>query len=112
MIDVSDRLKVADWFIVCTGQNRAHVRALVDELHVRLKAVGQQHRPLQGADLGWWVILDYSDVVIHVQQPDAREYYDIERLYEDCARLDWSAEEPPALPSPHPAGPAEAAADA
>ena len=74
VIDVDERLKVADYFVVCTGLNRAHVRALYNELHVRLKAVGERHRPVQGADLGWWIVLDYSDVVVHVLQPDARAY--------------------------------------
>jgi ribosome-associated protein len=45
--------------------------------------------PVQGADLGWWVVLDFSDVVVHILQPDAREYYDIDRLYDDCPRLEW-----------------------
>ncbi|MEM7309082.1 MAG: ribosome silencing factor [Planctomycetota bacterium] len=97
VIDVGERLKVADYFVVCTGQNRTHVRALYNELHVRLKAAGEQHLPVQGNDLGWWVVVDYTDVVVHILQPDAREFYDIERLYDECDRLDWASLEPPAI---------------
>ncbi len=98
VIDVDERLKVADYFVLCTGQNRAHVRALYNELHVRLKAIGERHMPVQGADLGWWVVLDYTDVVVHILQPEAREFYDLDRLYEGCPRLDWRSIEPPQIP--------------
>lgn len=89
VIQVGERLKVADYFVVASGTSRAHVKALFDELHVRLKAAGIQHRPAEGQELGWWIVLDYGDVVVHLLQPEARSYYDIERLYGDCPRLDW-----------------------
>jgi ribosome-associated protein len=89
VIHVTGQLKVADYFVVATGTSRAHVKALFDELHVRLKAVGHQHRPAEGLELGWWIVLDYGDVVVHLLQPQAREYYDLERLYGECPRLAW-----------------------
>jgi ribosome-associated protein len=89
VIHVTGQLKVADYFVVATGTSRAHVKALFDELHVRLKAMGHQHKPAEGLDLGWWIVLDYGDVVVHLLQPQAREYYDLERLYGECPRLAW-----------------------
>lgn len=89
VIAVGDRLKVADYFVLATGRNRHHVRAIYDELHVRLKALGERHRPVEGAELGWWIVMDYGDVVVHVLQPEAREFYELERLYSDAERLDW-----------------------
>jgi ribosome-associated protein len=97
VFDVAERLRVADYFVVCTGQSRAHVRGIYEELHVRLKAHGERHLPVQGADLGWWVVVDFSDVVVHILQPDARSFYDLDRLYDECPRVDWSAARP-ALP--------------
>ena len=94
MVDVSERQKVADYFVLVTGQNRTHVRSLTNELHVRLKAMGEKHRPTEGSDLGWWVVLDYGDVVVHLLQQEAREYYDLDHFYGDCPRLDWSTVEP------------------
>jgi len=88
---------VADYFVLVTGQNRNHVRAIYNELHVRLKALGEQHRPVEGSELGWWVVMDYGDVVVHVFQSEAREYYDLERLYSECGRLDWPSVSLPAL---------------
>ncbi len=91
VIAVDEQLKVADYFVVVTGQNRNHVRAIFNELHVRLKSMGEQHRPVEGADLGWWIVLDYGDVVVHVFQEEAREFYALESLYNECERVDWQA---------------------
>jgi len=104
VIAVGEQLRVADYFVLATGANRNHVRAIVEEIHVRLKAAGETHRPVEGADLGWWVVLDYGDVVVHVFQPEAREFYDIDRLYGECPRVDWqsAAPAPAAGPSPEP----------
>jgi ribosome-associated protein len=88
---VAERLGVADYFLLVTGLNRNHVRALENELHVRSKEIGQRHQPIEGKELHWWVVLDFSDVVVHLLQPEARAYYDLDRLYHDCPRLDWEA---------------------
>lgn len=88
---VSERLGLADYFVLATGLNRNHVRALENELHVRGKAIGQRHHPVEGHELHWWVVLDFDDVVVHLLQPEARAYYDLDRLYVDCPRLDWEA---------------------
>lgn len=74
-----------------TGLNRNHVRSLANELHVRAKAMGVLHRRLEGEGLYWWVVMDFGDVVVHVLQPEARSYYEIEHLYADCARLKWES---------------------
>ena len=75
--------------MLASGLSRPHVKAIQDEIHVRLKSLGERHARAEGADLGWWVLLDYSDVVVHVLQPEAREYYALEQLYGDCPELDW-----------------------
>lgn len=67
------------------------MRALENELHMRSKAIGQKHQPVEGHELHWWVVLDFSDVVVHVLQSEARAYYDLDRLYHECPRLDWEA---------------------
>lgn len=67
------------------------MRALENELHVRSKAIGQRHHPVEGHDLHWWVVMDFGDVVVHVLQREARSYYDLDRLYGDCPRLEWES---------------------
>lgn len=98
--DVSEHLKVADYFVLVTGLNRPHVKALQQELHVRLKAAGETYAKAEGADVCWWVLLDYVDVVVHVLQPEARAYYGLDRLYQECPELDWRAVSLPELPQP------------
>jgi ribosome-associated protein len=88
--DVGEQIKVADYFVVISGLSRPHVKALYDEIHVRLKALGERHSKAEGADLGWWILLDYVDVVIHILQPEAREYYALDALYGECPELDVS----------------------
>jgi len=98
--DVAEHLRVADYFVVITGISRPHVKALASELHVKLKTAGETHSRTEGGDSRWWVLLDYGDVVVHLMQQDAREFYDIDRLYQECSKLDWkSVELPEALPS-------------
>ncbi|MDP6369343.1 MAG: ribosome silencing factor [Planctomycetota bacterium] len=95
--DVSEHIRVADYFLVITGTSRPHVKALQNELHVRLKALGEQ--PItEGAALGWWILIDFGDVVVHILQEEAREYYDLDHLYGECPQLDWRAIEVGEIP--------------
>ena len=89
--DVAETIKVADYFVVVTGTSRPHVRAMYEDVHHRLKRLGERHSRAEGADLGWWVLVDYSDVVVHIQQDEARDYYGLDNLYGDCPKLDWES---------------------
>jgi ribosome-associated protein len=93
--EVGQYLHVGDYFVVVTGTSRPHVKAIHQELHVVLKQMGELHGKPEGADLGWWVVLDYGTVIVHALQPEAREYYDLDRLYSECPELDWRAVELP-----------------
>lgn len=88
VFDVSEHLKVADYFVLISGLSRPHVKALYDEIHVQLKAQGENHARAEGGDLGWWVLLDYVDVVVHILQPEARQYYELDQLYAECPLVD------------------------
>lgn len=96
--DVSEHIKVADYFVLVSGSSRPQVKAIHDEVHIRLKALGERHSRVEGTDLGWWILLDYADVVVHVLQPEAREYYALDQLYGECPELDWKKIEVPAIP--------------
>ena len=98
--DVDEQLKFADYFVIVTAGSRPQVKAIYNELHVRLKAAGERHAKAEGLELGWWVLLDYVDVVVHVLQPEAREYYGLDTLYSECPQLDWQSVELPELPEP------------
>ncbi|MFT4538150.1 MAG: ribosome-associated protein [Planctomycetota bacterium] len=76
------------------------MKAVYNDLHIRLKAAGEMHARAEGADLGWWVLLDYGDVIVHILQSEARDYYDLDRLYGECDLLEWSSVQLPELPEP------------
>ncbi len=91
VFDVAEQIKVADYVVLVSGLSRPHVKALYDEIHVQLKALGETHPRSEGGDLGWWVLMDYVDVVVHIQQPEAREYYELDQLYAHCPTVDWKS---------------------
>ena len=70
------------------------MRAIFNEIHVRLKTLGETHGRAEGVDLGWWVLMDYGTVVVHILQPEAREYYDLDGLYSAAEEIDWNAVAP------------------
>ena len=93
--DVGDALQVSDYFVVVTGTSRPHVKALYEEIHHRLKNAGEKHARAEGADMGWWVLLDFGPFVVHVFHEDTRAYYDIERLWSDVPKTQYE-DAPPA----------------
>jgi len=87
LIDVSDRLAITDVFVVATGNNERQVEAIVDEVEEKARVAG--HKPIrrEGQRDGRWVLLDYGDVVVHVQHSEERVFYALERLWKDCPFL-------------------------
>lgn len=83
-LDVSEQLAITDAFILCSAPNDRQVKAIVDGIEERLR--DHQARPLrrEGEREGRWVLLDYSDVVVHVQHAEDRQYYSLEKLWKDC----------------------------
>jgi ribosome-associated protein len=98
VLDVREHIKVADYFVIVSGTSRPHIRAIQQEIHVRLKAAGLAHGREEGGELGWWVLMDYGDVIVHVMQPEAREYYDLDGLYSDAGQVPWREHSLPELP--------------
>ena len=87
-IDVSERLALTDVFLILSGDNDRQVRALVDAIAEAMLKAGARRRQCEGLEEASWVLIDYSDIVVHVQQAEAREYYARERLWKDCPRID------------------------
>jgi ribosome-associated protein len=91
LIDVSDRLAITDVFVVATGSNERQVEAIVDAVEEKARLAG--HKPIrrEGQRDGRWVLLDYGDVVVHVQHAEERVFYALERLWKDCPFLPFTA---------------------
>lgn len=87
LLDVSEHLVITDLFLICTAQNERQVGAIVDAIEEVLDAKGIEPIRREGQQQGRWVLLDYFDVVIHVQQAEERSLYDLERLWRDCPHL-------------------------
>ncbi len=82
--DVSEQLVITDAFLLCSATNDRQVRAIVDEIEDRLRKAGSRPARREGEREMRWVLLDYIDVVIHVQHAEERVYYSLERLWKDC----------------------------
>ena len=87
LIDVSDRLAITDVFVIATGSNERQVEAIVDEVEEQLRRVGAKPLRREGRRDGRWVLLDYGDIVVHVQHAEERVYYALERLWKDCPTI-------------------------
>jgi ribosome-associated protein len=83
-IDVSDRLVITDAFVLCSAPNDRQVRAIVDEVELRLRNIGAKPVRREGEREGRWVLLDYVETIVHVQHAEERSFYALERLWKDC----------------------------
>jgi ribosome-associated protein len=108
LIDVSDRLAITDVFVIVTGSNERQVEAIVDEVEDKLRAAG--HKPLrrEGKRDGRWVLLDYAEIVVHVQHAEERVFYSLERLWKDCPLIEFE-DRPGSGPAPVVTPPADEA---
>ena len=87
LLDVSDHLVITDLFLICTAQNERQVGAIVDAVEETLQERGARPIRREGEREGRWVLLDYFDFVVHVQQAEERSIYDLERLWRDCPHI-------------------------
>ena len=88
-IETKELTVMSDYFIIASGTSNTHVRALADEVDDEMKKLGVEVDHIEGRATGW-ILLDYNDVLVHVFQPESRQYYNIERLWNDAARIDLS----------------------
>ena len=85
--DVSEQLAITDAFLLCSGANDRQVRAIIDEVELRLRQAGASLVRREGEREGRWVLLDYLDIVVHVQNKEERLYYALERIWKDCPQI-------------------------
>ena len=102
-IDVSQYLVITDIFLLCTAANDRQVKAVVDAIEERLMREGAKPIRREGEKESRWVLLDYGDIVVHVQHAEDRAFYALERLWRDCPVIP--------LPAEVTSGPAAPAAD-
>jgi ribosome-associated protein len=86
-LDVSEQLVITDVFLLASAPNDRQVKAIVDAIEEALMEKGAKPVRREGTREGRWVLLDYVELVVHVQHSEEREYYSLERLWRDCPPL-------------------------
>jgi len=88
VLEVGDLTVVTDYFVIASGANPIQVKAIVDHVLEELEARGFKPLGVEGYTDGRWVLLDFGDVVVHVMNPEQRDYYGLERLWGDARRVE------------------------
>ncbi|TPW11684.1 MAG: ribosome-associated protein [bacterium] len=86
VLDLRALTGVCDYFIIATGRTDTQVRAIADQVEEGMKEQGQRVWHVEGHRSGRWVLLDFVDIVVHVFDPDARDLYQLEKLWRDAGR--------------------------
>jgi len=84
VIDVSGQLVITDCFVIASATNERQCNAIVDEVEEKMRLAGHKPARREGTREGRWVLLDFIDIVVHVQHTDERNYYALDRLWRDC----------------------------
>ena len=96
VIDVAEQLAVTDAFVIASASNERQVAAIVDAVEEALLNLPEKAKPVrrEGERQGRWVLLDYIDVVVHIQHAEERVYYALERLWSDCPVIELPDQQP------------------
>ena len=89
VLDMRSQTSAFDFFVIATGTSRRHIHTLAEEIDAALRAEGEERRSIQGYQASRWVVQDYGDVLVHIFDSDARDYYGLEDLWADAPRIDW-----------------------
>lgn len=90
LIKIGDISVLADYFVIATGTSSTHVKSLADEVEFKLKEQGAEPVHKEGYRSDSWILLDYSNVVVHVFTAESRSFYDLDRLWRDGESIDIS----------------------
>ena len=88
VLKIDTKTILADYFVICNGRSTTQIKALADELEYKLGVAGVGYIRLEGSDSNEWKVLDCKDVIIHVFSQEAREFYNLDRLWADCDEID------------------------
>jgi ribosome-associated protein len=89
VLDMRGITPLYDFFVLVSGASRRQIHTIAEEIDAALRADGDQRLSIEGYEASKWVVQDYGDIVVHIFDPEAREYYALEELWADARRLDW-----------------------
>jgi ribosome-associated protein len=87
MLDTRTLTAIADYFVICSGESERQIRAIMREIEETLEKEGAPRPRIEGTAETGWVIIDYSDVIVHIFSPEQREFYRLERLWQQAATV-------------------------
>lgn len=90
LIEIGDISSLADYMVIATGTSSTHVKAIADEVEYQLDEAGISVSHIEGYRSNSWILLDYVDVIVHIFSDEAREFYGLERLWQDGKEIDIS----------------------
>jgi ribosome-associated protein len=90
VLDVSDQLVITDCFVIASAPNERQLQAIVDAVEEKLREHGAKPVRREGTREGQWWLLDYVDIVVHVQHTEARGFYGLDRLWKDCPAIEFA----------------------
>lgn len=80
---VGDRSSIADYFVICSASNKSQAESIMDEIDEKLGMKGVLPRRVEGKSTSKWIIMDYTDIIVHIFLTEEREYYNLERLWKN-----------------------------
>jgi ribosome-associated protein len=89
VMDMRGITPLYDFFVLATGASRRQLHTLAEEIDAAMRAEGDHRLSIEGYEASRWIVQDYGDIVVHVFDSDAREYYALEDLWADAERVDW-----------------------
>jgi ribosome-associated protein len=90
ILDMRGITPLYDFLLLCTGSSRRHIHTLAEEIDAALRSAGEKRATIEGYEASRWVVQDYGDLVVHVFDPDSRQYYALEELWADAPHVDWT----------------------
>ncbi len=88
VLKTADQTVIADYFVICNGSSAPHVKALVDEVDKQLSEAGEPPMRREGLRSDIWVLMDFGCVIVHIFTDEARQFYNLERLWSDAQEID------------------------
>ena len=89
VLDMRPLTPICDFLVIATGASRRQMHAIAEDVDAEMARLGDRRRGIEGYEASRWIVQDYGDVMMHVFDPAAREYYGLEELWADAPRVDW-----------------------
>lgn len=90
VLDISKVTTMADYFVICQGGSSTQIKAIADEVEEKLSEAGVKPFGREGMNTAYWILMDYSDVIVHIFSSESRSFYSIENLWSDAENVDIS----------------------